>query len=372
MKALRLGLVGGGQGSFIGPVHRLAAEMDGEMRLVAGAFSSDAARSLVAGERYGIAADRAYPSLYAMIAGERRRADGVELVAIATPNHLHLRQAVAALEAGLSVMSDKPATVTLAEARALSDVVGGARACYGVTFTYTGYPMIREARARIAAGAIGRVRKVVVEYLQGWLAGPVERDGNKQAAWRLDPAQAGLGGCIGDIGIHAFNLAEFVTGVPVTAISADLGAVVPGRPLDDDATVLLRFAGGARGVLVSSQIATGERNYLKLRIYGETGAVEWSHEAADRLIVADADGAVHTLWSGGMLVGADARAASRLPAGHPEGYLEAFANLYRDFATQMRGGAAPLVQGIDSALRSMLFVESAVRRNGQGWTELTL
>lgn len=367
---VRLGLVGGGPGSFIGAVHRIAAEMDRRIVLVAGAFASTAERSLEAAANYGIDPARAYPDLDAMLAGEAARPDGIEMIAIATPNHLHLAQARAALAAGIAVMSDKPATATLAQARELADAVGWSSAPYRLTFTYTGYPMVREARARIAAGAIGAVRKVVVEYFQGWLSERVEDSGDKQAGWRVDPTRAGLGGCIGDIGVHAFNIAEFVTGDTVTAINADLAAVVPGRALDDDCTVLLRFGSGARGILAASQIAAGERNGLVLRVFGETGNIAWSHEAADRLAITGADGSVLTLYGGSAASGADALAASRLPAGHPEGYLEAFANLYRDFAGLLRGGEAPLLPGIADGLRSMAFVETAVTANGQGWVEL--
>ncbi|HWI87558.1 MAG TPA: Gfo/Idh/MocA family oxidoreductase [Sphingomonas sp.] len=370
MTPLRLGLVGGGPGAFIGPVHRLAAEMDREILLVAGAFSSDAARSSAAGEQYGLDPRRAYPSYDAMIAGERSRADGIEAVAIATPNHLHLSVARAALEAGLAVISDKPATATLEEALELQAVVARCGRPYALTYTYTGYAMVREMRARVMAGAIGKVRKIHVEYLQGWLTQAIERDGNRQAAWRVDPAKAGLGGCIGDIGVHAFNLVEFVVDARVTAISADLATVVPGRQLDDDCTVLLRFDDGARGVLIASQVATGERNNLRLRVYGEEGALEWCHEAADRLTMTGLDGEVRTIWQGSGLVGPEASRVSRLPAGHPEGYLEAFANIYRDFAKRLRGGDAPLLPGIEEGVRSMRFVATAVGANSPEWLEL--
>ncbi|MDI1295960.1 MAG: Gfo/Idh/MocA family oxidoreductase [bacterium] len=369
-RRLRMGLIGGGPGAFIGPVHRLAAEMDRRIELVAGAFSADAQRSLAAGAAYGIDAARAYPSVEAMIAGEAQRPDGIEMVVIATPNHLHLPAARAALEAGLAVMSDKPATATLAEAEELALLLKRTGGRYGLTYTYTGYPMIREAKARIAAGEIGRVRKVVAEYFQGWLAQPIEQAGNKQASWRTDPKQAGQGGCIGDIGVHAFNLAEFVVADNVQAVSADLAAIVPGRVLDDDMTVLLRFADGARGVIGASQIATGERNHLTVRIYGETGSIRWSHEAAERLVITDADGSDRTLWAGSGHVGDWAARAVRVPAGHPEGYLEAFANLYRDFADMCAGEPAPLLPGIAEGLRSMRFVSACVDNNGKGWVDL--
>lgn len=367
---IKMGLVGGGPGSFIGPVHRIAAELDRKIRLVAGAFSSDAARSRLAAAGYGIDCERAYPSLEAMITGEAARGDGIAMVAIATPNHLHLAQARMALEAGLAVMSDKPATASLTEALELAKVVEAAKQPYRLTFTYTGYAMVREMRARIAAGDIGRVRKVVVEYFQGWLSARVEDHGNKQAEWRVDPAKAGLGGCIGDIGVHAFNIAEFVTSDAVVAINPDLATVVPGRSLDDDCTVLLRFAGGARGIFAASQIATGERNNLRVRVFGEDGNIDWSHESCDRLAITDKQGSIRTIFAGSEAIGPSARAAGRLPAGHPEGYLEAFATLYRDFAGLMMGEAAPHLPGIAEGVRSMAFVEKAVTLNGRGWTDL--
>ncbi len=368
---VRLGLIGGGPGAFIGPVHRIAAEMDREIQLVAGVFSSDPARSRAAGQGFGIDPARAYGSLEALIAGERDRPDGVQMVAITTPNHLHFAMAKTALEAGIAVMSDKPATATLAEATALEQIVARTGTPYRLTYTYTGYPMVREMRARIAAGAIGKIRKFVVEYLQGWLADPIEGD-NKQAAWRVDPARAGIGACIGDIGVHGFNLLEFVTGEKVASLNADLVTVVDGRTLDDDCTVGLRLDGGAHGILLASQIATGERNTLRIRVYGATGSVEWTHDACDQLRIGDANGTVTTLYAGGGALGADARAAARLPAGHPEGYLEAFANLYRDFAGLLNDRDAPLLPGIESGLRSMAFVDTAVRHNGAGWVDLTI
>lgn len=279
MRKLRMGMAGGGPGAFIGPVHRIAAELDGAIALTAGAFSSDPQRSAEAGASYRLDPARAYPDVEAMISAERGRSDPIDFLVIATPNHLHLPAAKAALEAGVPVLSDKPMTATLAEARRLADVVAGTGRPYALTYTYTGYPLVREARARVADGEIGTVRKVVVEYAQGWLAEPIERGGSKQAEWRVDPARAGVGGCIGDIGVHAFNLAEFVAGDRVSALSPDLAAVVPGRRLDDDVSVLLRFANGARGVLIASQISIGELNGLRLRVYGDRGALDWRQEA---------------------------------------------------------------------------------------------
>lgn len=371
MRPVRMAMVGGGPGAFIGPVHRMAAELDGRVRLVAGAFSRDPAKSAAAGAAWGV---RAYPDVAALLAGETGREDGAELVAVVTPNHLHYPTARAALEAGLHVMSDKPATRDLAEARALVVVVRSSGRLYGLTHTYTGYPMVREARAVVARGDLGRVRKVVVEYPQGWLSRPIEGEGDKQAGWRADPAQAGAGGCIADIGTHAFNIAEFVTGQRVVRLLADLAAVVEGRTLDDDCNVLLRFEGGARGVLIASQISAGARNGLSLQVYGERGGLTWRHEQPDRLTIDWLDGPTHVLHAASPYLSDGARAASRIPPGHPEGFIEAFANLYRDMADAILAGRpdAGLVPDIVAGVRGMAFVETAVAasRDGAGWVAL--
>lgn len=369
MRRLRMGMIGGGPGAFIGPVHRFAAEMDREIELVAGVFSSDPVRSHAAGASYRIDPARAYPSLEALLAGEAARDDGIDFVAIVTPNHNHLLSARAALAAGLPVITDKPITATLAEAHELAGIVAAAGLPFGVTYTYSGYPLAREARARIAAGEIGTVRKVVVEYPQGWLAGEAV---GKQAEWRVDPARAGLGGCIGDIGVHAFHLAEFVTGLRVTELLADLGAVVPGRLLDDDCSILLRFDNGARGVLLASQIEVGELNGLRIRAYGDTGGMVWKQEAPNALAIHRLDGRTEIVHAGGSQIGPDAASRTRTPAGHPEGYLEAFANLYRDFAALLRGEAAPLLPGIADGVRGMNFIATAVAasRDRAGWVTL--
>lgn len=371
MRRLRMGMIGGGPGSFIGPIHRIAAELDREIELVAGAFSSDAGRSREAGESYRIDPARAYPSLEAMLAAEKARADGIDFVSIVTPNFNHLPSARAALAAGLPVISDKPATATLAEARELAECVRAAGLPYGLTHTYSGYPLVREARARVAAGALGTIRKVVVEYPQGWLAGEAV---GKQAEWRVDPAKSGPGGCIGDIGTHAFQLAEFVSGLKVTQILADLGAVVPGRPVDDDCTVLLRFENEARGVLLASQIEVGEMNGLRIRLYGDKGGMVWKQEVPNTLTLHTLDGRTEVIHAGGPQLGPDAASRTRTPTGHPEGYLEAFANIYRDFAAVLRGKAAPLLPGIEDALRGMTFVDTAVAASkaGKGWVALTV
>ncbi len=371
MRRLRMGMIGGGPGSFIGPIHRIAAEMDREIELVAGCFSSDPDRSRAAGESYRIHPARAYPTLEAMFASETAREDGIDFVSIVSPNHHHLPAARAALAAGVPVISDKPATATLAEAHELADCVRTAALPYGLTHTYSGYPLVREARARVAAGALGAVRKIVVEYPQGWLAGEAV---GKQAEWRTDPARSGPGGCIGDIGTHAFQLAEFISGAKVTEILADLAAVVPGRRVDDDCTVLLRLDGGARGVLLASQIEVGEMNGLRIRLYGEKGGLVWKQEAPNTLTLHTIDGRTEIVHAGGSQLGADAASRTRTPTGHPEGYLEAFANIYRDFAAAMRGEPAPLLPGIEDAVRGMTFVDTAVAASkaGKGWVPLVV
>lgn len=368
---LRFALIGGGPGAFIGPVHRIAAELDGLLQLVAGAFSSDPARSAQAGQSYGLSADRAYSDWASLLQGEARRPDGAQAVAITTPNHLHFPIAMAALEAGYHVMSDKPATTTLAQAHQLRQAVAGSRCVYGLSYTYSGYPLVRHAREVVASGALGTVRKVVVEYVQGWLANPVEHGGSKQAQWRVDPAQAGIGGCIGDIGVHAFHLAEYVTGSRVQSLLADLAAVVPGRRLDDDASILLRFDNGARGVLIASQICIGELNGLRLRIYGDQGSLDWRQEQPNTLVWHKADGSTELVRTG-VTTGVAGLAATRVPAGHPEGYLEAFANLYRDFAAAIGGDQDRAPPGIGDGVRSLAFIETAVRasRDQAGWTRL--
>lgn len=368
---LRMGLVGGGPGSFIGPIHRIAAELDNEIELVAGAFSSDADRSRQAGERYHIAADRAYASVDEMIEREHARADGIDFITIASPNWHHFPAACAAIEGGLAVMSDKPMTATVSEAYELALLVHKTNIPFALSYTYSGYPLVREMRQRVAAGAIGNVRKVVVEYSQGWLAEDVS---NKQADWRLDPATAGIGGCIADIGVHAFHLAEFICGARVNALYSDLAAVVPGRLLDDDCSVLLRFENGARGILLASQIEFGEQNGLRIRIYGTDGAMIWRQEQPTSFLWHRSGGATEIVRAGDPSLGNSSAKLERAPGGHPEGYLEAFANLYRDFAALLRGDAVPDLPGIEEGLRGMAFIDTAVRAsaNNAGWVPLKL
>lgn len=366
-------MVGGGPGSFIGPVHRMAAELDGRIRLVAGAFSRDPAKGAQTAQAWSVAPDRSYPDHEALIAAEAAREDGAELVAVVTPNHLHFAVSAAALKAGLNVISDKPATLDLAEAQALGRIVAESGRGYALTYTYTGYPMVREAREIVRRGDLGAVRKVVVEYAQGWLSRPIEQGGDAQAMWRADPAKSGVGGCSGDIGVHAFNLAEFITGLQVERLCPDLASVVPGRALDDDCNVLLRFGGGARGVLIASQISAGARNGLNIKVYGEKGGLTWSHERHAELTIDWLDGPTQTLHAASGYLGAAGQAASRIPTGHPEGFIEAFANIYRDFAQAVASGRPnPLVPGIAEGVRGMAFVERAVAasRDGAGWVDL--
>lgn len=363
----RLGMVGGAGRAFIGPVHAMAARLDGHFEIVAGAFSSDPERSRDAAGSYGVVPDRAYPSYAAMFAAEAERSDGIEAVSIVTPNHLHHPVAMAALAAGLHVMCDKPLAITIDQARELAAAAERAKRQLHVTYTYSGYPMVREARARIARGELGAIRKVVVVYSQGWLSRAIEGAGQKQADWRTDPTRAGQGGCIGDIGVHAFHLAEFVTGLRVQNLCADLGALVEGRLLDDDCNMLLRFYGGARGVLIASQIAIGDDNSLSIRVYGAEGAIFWAQESPCDLIVASSDGEKRVLRAGGQTLSAEAMRASRLPAGHPEGYIEAFANIYNDFhcaVSELSTGAQPGYSSGAEAVRGIEFIDAAVRSGG--------
>jgi predicted dehydrogenase len=376
-RKLRMGMVGGGPGAFIGPVHRIAAELDGKIELVAGAFSQSAERSRAAGESYKIEPGRAYANYQEMFDAERRRPDPIDFVAIVTPNHLHLPVAEAALQAGFPVMSDKPATATYKEALSLEKAVAMSGMPYGLTHTYAGYPLVREAREICASGTIGKIRKIAVEYLQGWLSQPIETTGQKQAAWRADPALSGPGGCIGDIGVHAFHLVEYVTGLKVTELYATLLSVVAGRRVDDDCTALLRLDNGASGVLMTSQIAAGEGNGLRLRVYGEAGSLDWKQEDPNRLRLKWQNGLEEIRHASGSYLSGDARAATRLPGGHPEGYLEAFAVLYREFADGLEawkagqpGPLPPTLPGIVAGVRGMRFIDRAIESSQQkSWIE---
>lgn len=361
-------MVGGGPGAFIGAVHRNAAWLDGELELVCGAFSSDPDKSRAFGAELGLAAERSYPDYPSMLRGEASLPPGerMQFVAIVTPNVSHYPIASAALAHGFHVLSDKPATVGLDECIALSKELGRTGLLYGLTHPYTAYPMIAEARRRVAAKELGTVRKVLVEYTQGWLASPVEHGGNAQARWRLDPSKAGPSGCMGDIGVHAFNLAERVAGLAVTELCATLNRVVAGRVLDDDGAVLLKFDNGATGTLVASQVCTGDENELRLRIYGDEASLDWRQPEPNSLLIKRNDGPSELLRTGMPYAGDTARALTRVPPGHPEGYIEAFANVYRTFAAQVRAAetgaeAEAAVPGIDAALRGMAFIDTVVR-----------
>jgi predicted dehydrogenase len=376
-RKLRMGMVGGGPGAFIGPVHRLAAEMDGKIQMVAGAFSQSPERSREAGVSFGIDPARAYASYQDMISAESKRADGIDFVVITTPNHVHLPIALAALEAGIPVMSDKPATATYSEVQALQAAVVKSGLPYGLTHTYAGYAMVREARTMCAAGKLGKIRKVTVEYMQGWLSKPLETTGQKQAAWRSDPARSGMGGAIGDIGTHAFHLLEYISGLKVTAINATLRTVVEGRRLDDDCNAFLRMDNGATGTLACSQIAAGEMNDPRIRIYGENGSLHWRQQDPNRLIVKWLEGPEEIHHASSSYLGKDALAVARTPAGHPEGYLEAFAVLYREFADGLlawkEGKPDPLpatLPGIEAGVRGMRFIDRVIQSNcKEGWVE---
>jgi predicted dehydrogenase len=377
VRRLRLGMVGGGQGALIGTVHRMAARLDDRYELVAGALSSDAARAHASAAALYIAPDRSYDDFRSMARAEAGRLD---VVSIVTPNHVHAAAAMAFLDAGIHVMCDKPLTHTLEAAEELAASVARSGCLFGLTHNYTGYPMVRQAREMVAAGALGAVRVVQVEYSQGWLATNLEASGQKQAAWRTDPARSGAGGALGDIGTHAFNLAEFVTGLRVERLAADLSSFVAGRRVDDNAHILLRFAGGAKGMLFASQVAVGCDNALKLRIFGEKGSLTWQQEGPETLTWGRLGEAPTMLTRGGPGLGDAAAHATRLPGGHPEGYLEGFAQIYSDMAEQIsariEGRVADprclLVPGIAEGLRGMRFIAGAVASSGAdaGWVSL--
>jgi predicted dehydrogenase len=374
-RKLRFGMVGGGRGAFIGAVHRIAAQMDGQAELVAGAFSSDPQRSRDSAADLFVAADRAYGSYQEMAIAEAARPPGerLDFVVIVTPNDQHFPAATLFLEHGFNVVCDKPVTLTLAEARALRETVARSGKAFVLTHNYIGNAMVKQARALVRGGALGTLRKVVVEYSQGWLASDIESSGHKQASWRTDPARSGAAGCMGDIGTHAENLARYVTGLRIAELCADLTTFVPGRRLDDDGNLLLRFEGGARGVLHSSQIAVGEENKLSLRVYGSEASLEWQQEHPNELIVKYPDRPREILRRGNGYVGEDAQRVTRIPAGHPEGYLEAFANLYREafraIAAEVAGEPPPDdldLPGIDDGVAGMAFIEAAVASARQG------
>jgi predicted dehydrogenase len=331
-RRIRLGMVGGGQGAFIGAVHRIAARIDDQFELVAGALASDPVRAKASAKELGIADDRAYGSFEEMARVEAARADGIEAVSIVTPNHMHSPVAKTFLEAGIHVICDKPLTTTVAEAEELVALVKKSGKVFVVTHNYTGYPMVRQARAMVANGDLGEIRLVHAEYLQDWLTEPLEATSHKQAAWRTDPARSGAGGCIGDIGTHAYNLACFVTGLELDELLAQLSTFVEGRRLDDDVQILLRWKGGAKGMLWASQVAVGNENGLTLRVYGSKGGLEWAQENPNQLWFTPYGRPKQLLTRGGAGVLGDAGRVTRIPSGHPEGYLEGFATIYAEAA----------------------------------------
>ena len=378
---IRLGMVGGGEGAFIGAVHRIAARLDDQYEFVAGALSSTPEKSQRSGRAIGLAPDRIYSDYEAMAKAEAARPDGIEAVAIVTPNHLHAPVAEAFLKAGIHVICDKPVTTTSADAKKLLKLAKKHQRVFAVTHNYTGYPMVRHARQMVKDGALGEIRVVQVEYPQDWLTEKLEATGQKQAEWRADPARNGIGGAIADIGTHAHNLAAYITGLELTELCAELSRFVKGRQLDDNAQVMLRYANGARGLLWASQVAPGNENNLRIRVYGTKGGLEWKQEHPNQLhwspfgqptqVIARATGAAN----------AAAARVSRIPAGHPEGYLEGFATLYSEIAQAIgaarKGGPkadkAAHFPTLEDGIKGVAFIEAVVKSSQRGgrWTKLS-
>lgn len=377
-------MVGGGRGAFIGAVHRIAAAMDQQTELVCGAFSSDPERSKASGADFFLSPDRCYGTFQEMIQAEAKLPpeQRMDFVAIVTPNHMHFAPAKMALENNFHVLSDKPATFNLAEAKKLAALVKKTGLLYGLTHNYTGYPLVKEARDMVRSGKLGKIRKVVTEYPQGWLATRLESSGQKQAGWRTDPKKSGAGGCVGDIGTHAENLAEYVTGLKIKELAADITTFVGGRKLDDDINVLLRFEGGAKGILHASQICIGEENNLNIRVYGEKGSIEWHQKEPNSMLVKWPDQPMQIYRAANGYLSDVAKAAGRTPPAHPEGYLEAFANIYKSFVNQIRArveGRKPVKNDaandfpkIEDGVRGMAFIEAVVKSSKANakWTRL--
>ena len=377
---IRLGMVGGGREAFIGAVHRIAARLDGDFELVAGALSADPERARASAADLGLDPARGYAGYAEMAKAEAARGDGIEAVAIVTPNHLHYPVAKAFLAAGIHVICDKPLTSTLADAKKLATLVAKSGKLLVLTHNYTGYPMIRQAREMVAKGALGRLRVVQAEYPQDWLTEPLEKTGHKQAAWRTDPARSGAGGCVGDIGSHAFNLAAFVTGLEAESLSADLDSFVEGRRLDDNAHILLRYRGGAKGMLWASQVAPGNENGLRLRVYGTRGGLEWLQAEPNTLTHTPYGEPPRLITRGGAGAGPAAARVTRIPPGHPEGYLEGFANIYAEAARAIRaarrkGGKPPkdvVYPTVQDGVAGLAFIEACVRssKRNAAWVRL--
>ena len=369
-RRIRLGMVGGGQGAFIGGVHRMAARLDDCYELVAGALSSQPERAAASAAETHIAPERSYADFRAMAKAEAARKDGIDVVAIVTPNHLHGPIATAFLDAGIDVICDKPATTTLAEALALVEKVHSTGRLFALTHNYSGYPMVRQAREMVAAGELGEIRLVHTEYAQDWLTTDLAATGQKQAVWRSDPAQSGAGGALGDIGTHAEQLGRFISGLELSAVSADIQSFVAGRKLDDNAHVMLRYANGARGLLWASQVAPGNENALRVRVYGTKAGIDFRQEHPNQLWFTPLGQAPKLITRGGNGVGGSAAAghATRIPAGHPEGYLEGFAQLYRDVAEQIHArwekrAPNPLACNVPTVLDGALgmkFIEAVI------------
>jgi predicted dehydrogenase len=376
---IRLGMVGGGEGAFIGAVHRMAARLDDNYSLVAGALSSTPEKAKRSGEALGLDPERAYGDFREMARREARRKDGIEAVAIVTPNHMHAPVAEAFLKAGIHVICDKPLTTTLKDALKLKALADKSGLIFAVTHNYTGYPMVRHARAMVAAGELGEIRVVQVEYPQEWLSTKLEDTGQKQAGWRTDPSRSGAGGCIGDIGTHAYNLADFITGLEATELCAELSVFVEGRALDDDVQIMMRYANGARGLLWASQVAPGNENGLRIRVYGSKGGVEWRQEHPNQLLHSPLGEATRIVSRGTGAANAAAARVTRIPSGHPEGYIEGFATIYAEAASAIRaareGAATPhdvTFPTIDDGVKGVAFIEAAIRssRKGGRWTSL--
>jgi predicted dehydrogenase len=384
MRKLRMGMIGGGAGAFIGAIHRIAATMDGEIELVCGAFSSDAEKSKETGKQLGLDSSRVYASYQEMITKETDLPADIkmDLVSIVTPNHVHFHPAKLALENGFHVVLDKPMTFNLAEARELKAIVESTGKYFCLTHTYTGYPMVKEAREQVKNGKLGNIRKILVTYPQGWLSSFLEATDNKQASWRTDPSKSGIAGAMGDIGTHAFNLAEYITGLKVTHVCADINIVVEGRKLDDDGAVLLKFDNGASGVLVASQIMAGEENDLNIKVYGERGGLEWKHSDPNTLLIKYPDKPAEIWRAGTGYLSAVAKHNSRTPSGHPEGYIEAFANHYRNFSLCVKAQLnteQPKEEwldfpGVEDGVRGMAFIENVIAsgKSNEKWRNFTL
>lgn len=381
-RKIRMGMVGGGQGAFIGAVHRMAAAMDGQIELVCGAFSSSRDKSIASGRELFLDEERCYGTYEEMIEAEKKLPwdKRMELVSIVTPNHVHFAPAKMAIQNGFHVICDKPLTYNLEEAYELRDIVNNSDRIFALTHNYTGYPMVKQARYMVTSGSLGKIRKVVVEYPQGWLSTLVEASDQKQASWRTDPTRSGIAGAMGDIGTHAENLAEYITGLKISELCADISTLVKGRKLDDDGNVLLRFDNGARGILYASQISAGEENNLRIRVYGEKGGFEWSQMEPNTLTVRWADKPVEVFRTGGPGICRESAAHTRIPSGHPEGYLEAFANIYRNVARCIQArniGQAPDplyldFPDIDDGVRGMEFIYKVIEsgRSDQKWVSM--